>query len=93
MSRSYSIAEAKNVLGRVVHEAEEGPPVELTRRGRPVAVVVSIRDFERLTEPGQDFWAAYEGFRRRFDLEALAIEPEEVFAVEHDPSPGQDFSW
>ena len=93
MTKSYSIAEAKNSLGRVVHEAEEGPPVELTRRGRPVAVVLSVRAFGRLSESGRDFWAAYEDFRRRFDLEELGIEPEEVFAVEHDPSPGRDFSW
>ena len=37
MPRTYSIAEAKSLLGRVVHEAEEEAPVELTRRGRPVA--------------------------------------------------------
>lgn len=77
MTKSYSIAQAKNLLGRVVHEAEEGPPVELTRRGRPVAMVISLRDLKRLGEPGRDFWAAYQDFRRRFDLEELSIEPED----------------
>jgi prevent-host-death family protein len=93
MTKSYSIAQAKDHLARVIHEAEEGSPVELTRRGRPVAMVVSVRDFKRLGEPRRDFWAAYEDFRRRFDLEELGIEPEEVFATERDSSPGRDFSW
>lgn len=30
----YSIAEAKNSLSRIVHEAEEGQVIHLTRRGK-----------------------------------------------------------
>lgn len=92
-SKSYSIAEAKNLLGRLVHEAEEGPPVELTRRGRPVAMVVSVPEFERLSQPRRGFTAIYEAFQRRFDLAELNIDPDEVFAVARDASTGQDFSW
>lgn len=92
-SKSYSIAQAKDHLGRLVHEAEVGPPVELTRRGRPVAMVVSVPEFERLSRPRRDFWEVCEDVRRRFDLETLEIDPDEVFAVPRDPSPGKDFSW
>ena len=45
---TYSIAEAPDQLSRVVHQAEEDGPVELTRRGKTVAVVVSADDCERL---------------------------------------------
>lgn len=93
MTKSYSIAEAKNVLGRVVHEAEEGSPVELTRRGRPVAMVVSVPEFERLSQPRRGFTAIYEDFCRRFDLAELDIDPDEVFAPAPDASVGKDFSW
>jgi prevent-host-death family protein len=41
MDKTYSIAEARNDLSNVVREAEAGRPVTLSRRGRPVAVVVS----------------------------------------------------
>lgn len=89
---SYSIAQAKNDLSRVVHEAETGPPVTLTRRGRPVAVVVSLTDFERMAEGRTDFWTACQKLRSRFDFVELDIDPEEVFAVPAD-SVGGDFSW
>lgn len=91
--KSYSIAEAKSHLGRLVHQVEAGPPVELTRRGQPVAMVLSIRDYQRLASPRLDSWDAVQRFRESYDVEALDIDPDEVFAVEHDPSPGRDFSW
>ena len=91
--KSYSIAEAKSHLGRLVHQAEEGPPVELTRRGRPVAVVVSIQYFERLKEPRMDSWDAVEKLRQVHDLAMLEIDPEEVFSPDEDRSPGREFSW
>lgn len=50
MSKSYSIAEAKNQLSRLVHEAEDAGRVELTRRGRPVAVVLSLGEYRRLQQ-------------------------------------------
>ncbi len=90
--KSLSIAEAKSHLSQLVHQVEDGPPVQLTRRGRPVAMVVSIRDYQRFT-PGHDVWDAVRKLRESHDLEALDIDPDEVFAVEHDPSPGRDFSW
>ncbi len=91
--QSYSIAEAKTHLGRLVHQVEAGPPVELTRRGRPVAMVVSLRDYLRLAAPSHDVWDAVQRLREADDLEVLDMDPDEVFAVERDRSPGRDFSW
>ena len=48
MSKAYSIAEARNQLSRVVHEAESTGEVQLTRRGKPVAVVLSMDEYRRL---------------------------------------------
>ena len=93
MPNTYSIAEAKNRLGSVVHEAEAGPAVELTRRGRPVAMVVSISEYRRLRQPRRTLWDAIEDFRGRYDMEALAIDPEEVWGDARDTSPGKDFCW
>jgi prevent-host-death family protein len=91
--KSYSIAEAKNVLGRVVHEAEAGQRVEITRRGRPVAVVLSLTELAKLSGERRNFWSSYRDLRQRFDLEALGIDPTEVFGDAPDRSPGKDFSW
>jgi len=46
----YSIAKAKNSLSRIVHEAEEGETVHLTRRGKLVAVLLSAKAFQKMTE-------------------------------------------
>ena len=38
---NFSIAEAKSRFAQLVHQAESGGPVRITRRGRAVAVLVS----------------------------------------------------
>lgn len=42
MVKRYSIAEAQDSLANLVHEAEGGTRVELTRDGRPVAMILSV---------------------------------------------------
>ena len=67
MSRQqYSIADARKNLPSLVDEAEAGFEVQLTRRGRPVAVVVSIDHYERLKASRGTFVEAYRAFRQRF---------------------------
>lgn len=43
-----SIAEAKSRFAELVHRAERGQAVRITRRGRAVAVLVSEADYARL---------------------------------------------
>ena len=93
MVKKYSIAEARDNFTSVVHEAEKGTQVELTRRGKPVAVLIGAGDFERLSKRAPNFWEAYERFRLEHNLEELNINPDEVFGELRDPSPGRDFDW
>ena len=48
VSKRYSIAEARSNLPSIVDQAEAGHEIELTRRGKPVAVLVSLRELQRL---------------------------------------------
>jgi len=48
MDKDYSIAQARHDLPAIVHEVERNGRARITRRGRPVAVVLSIAEFERL---------------------------------------------
>jgi prevent-host-death family protein len=91
MVKKYSIAEARDNFTSVVHEAEEGTQVELTRRGKPVAVLVGVENFERLSKKKPGFWEAYQEFRRTADLSE--IDPDEIFRDVRDQSPGRDFNW
>ena len=73
MGRQYSIAEARNHLSELVHEAESEGPVTLTRHGRPVAVVVSEPEYRQLREARRGFWDAAAVFRESVDLGDLAV--------------------
>lgn len=88
MPREFSIAEARNQLPALVHQVEKGPPVRLTRRGKPVAVLVSLREYERLGPRRADLWEAIEAFRRETDLGDIDVD--EIFAGVRDPSPGRE---
>ena len=89
MSKRYSIAEARHNLAAIVHDLDRQPLVELTRRGEPVAVLLSIEAYRRLVPPAATFWEAYTSFRSAVDLAQLGIEPE-VFADVRDRSPGRE---
>ena len=65
MTKRYSIAEARANLPTIVDEVEAGGQIELTRRGKPVAVVVSRPTYERLTADGKPFADAYRAFLTR----------------------------
>ena len=93
MTKKYSIAEARENLSGIVHEVEGGSRVELTRRGKPVAVLIGIDEYQRLAGGRRDFWEAYEEFRREFDLTSLGIDPKESFGDIRDSSPSREFSW
>jgi len=83
MSKQYSIAEARHDLAAIVHEAETEGPIEFTRRGKPVAVLLALEDYRRLTHKDFDFWEAYQTFRASADFEALDIGPEVFDVREH----------
>lgn len=91
MHNEYSIAEARDNLAEIVHEAESGHAVSITRRGRPVAVLLSSAEFERLTgRQSTDLWTAIMEFRAAHDLASVAAAD---FADLRDTSGGRDFSW
>jgi prevent-host-death family protein len=87
MDKIYSIAEARNHLSEVVHEAEAEGPVTLTRRGRPVAVVLAQAEFQRLRSVRLGFWEATAAFRASTDISGLALD--EVYRDVRDRSPGR----
>jgi prevent-host-death family protein len=89
MSRRYSIAEARHDLAALVHELEGRDFIELTRRGEPVAIMLSLREYRRLAAGRDRFGDAYRAFRGKVDLPGLGIEPE-VFEGVRDPSPGRE---
>lgn len=91
MSRRYSITEARTNLPAIVDQAEAGRRIELTRRGRPVAVVVSLDEIERLGGARPRFGDAYGSFLRRFSLAEVGL-VDASFAALRDKDRGRDVS-
>ena len=91
MSTRYSMAEARNQLPAIVHDAEQGSVAELTRRGKPVAVVLSIADYERLTRGRPNFWHALQAFRKTHELADLDVD--RIFEGVRDRAPGREVEW
>ncbi len=53
MPKSVSVAEARNQLTKLLRDAEAGGPIEITRRGKPVAMLVAMEDYRPVTpNPG-----------------------------------------
>ena len=89
--KRVSVAEAKNQLPALIHAAD-GEPIEILRRGKPVAVLVSSAAFGRLQQRAEGSWAALERFRAAHALESL--EAERVFGgVREKTATGRSIKW
>jgi prevent-host-death family protein len=75
--QTWQMQEAKAQLSAVVRDAERTGPQQITVHGRPVAVVLSRADYDRLAVTGESLVA----FVRRSPLAGL-----EEFDIERDRS-------
>ena len=85
---------AGSALMQFIRRAESGEAVRVTRRGKPVAVLLSKEEYERLEaeESNPDFWEMIENWRAQTDFGWAELTPEEVDGW-RDRGPGREFSW
>ena len=88
----FSIAETRRNFPSLVREAENGRAMRITRRGKPVALLIGQWEFERLVSDRRDFVEAYEEFSKSHGTEDLNVDPDEVFRNSRDESAGRDVS-
>ena len=74
MPKRYSIAQARANLPAIVDEVESGTAIELTRRGTPVAIVVSVDEYQRLLGQHVQFKDAYQRFLTTHDLTEVGVD-------------------
>lgn len=89
MPKSFSVAEARQSFARLLQTAERGRVVEITRRGQPVAVVLSAAQYLALVGEGPSFRAAIDDLRARLGVERLGIVDDD-FAGLRDASAGRE---
>jgi len=90
-SQRYSVADARNQLASLVHDVEAGSPVEITRRGEPVAVLVSLAEYRRLTASRPRLGDALAAFRASADVGSLLGAT--AFDGTRDRGPGRSSPW
>jgi prevent-host-death family protein len=73
VERTVGVEEARNQLGRLADEVNRGADtVVLTRRGRPIAVLIGSSEYERIAEAQRR--AAQDELRRRVDALRRAVD-------------------
>ena len=89
-----SIAQARNTLTRLIHMAEDGERVHITRRGKPVAVLVSRDEYDRLESgsAGRDFWQAITDWRAQESFDWPELTRDEVDGW-RDRRPPREPAW
>ncbi len=87
MKHQYSISEAKNKLPAIIHGIESGKAAQLTRHGKPVAVLISIVEYKTLIQNKANFWDTLTAYRgsKAYD--------ENCFENLRDESPEREFSF
>ncbi len=86
-----TIAEAKNNLSQLIHQLESGEAIQLTRHGKPVAVLLSESNYQQLTNQGSHLYQAIQHWRNQLDGDGALTETE----LKHLRAtvPGREFSW
>ena len=88
MVQSYAIAEARANLPTIVDEVEAGVAVELTRRGKVVAVMISVTEYQRLQSKRTTFQDSYQKFLKKHSLAEVGLEKDFARKL-RDRSPGR----
>jgi prevent-host-death family protein len=88
MGKSYSVADARAHLPDILDDVEAGKEIELTRRGRAVAIVISPEKYEALRGDQSNFGEAYRAFISRYALDEIGLEPDS-FDSTRDLAPGR----
>lgn len=90
-ARRLGVAEAKSKLSEVLRDVAQGPTI-IHSRGRDLAVVLAIEDYERLTagqQPqnagGAAFLQRIEALKQRYGGGASDFEPTRLDFVPADP--------
>ncbi len=52
----WQLQEAKAHLSELVREASSGVPQEITLRGNPAVIVLSVQQYKKLKQPKQSFY-------------------------------------
>ena len=88
-----SISHLKNCLPEIVHNAEKGQDVKITRHGKPVAVIVSLERYNRAFSSGKGIFNAYLHWRNLHPDAGGFSDKELENMRDREPHKSSGFSW
>jgi prevent-host-death family protein len=94
--KRVSVAEAKNRLPALLHEAAESGPIEIFRHDQPVAVIVAHAEFARLQRgrrKRQGTFAAVMKWREKYREELEELDLAGALAPARDQRPARPVKW
>lgn len=81
-----SVADLRRTLPSLLRAVEQGHSIEVTRRGRPIAVVLSLEEYKRLQRPRESFVERLE----RWHAEHGPLEGPDPWADLRDSDPPRE---
>lgn len=75
---AINIAEAKTQLTKLIHRAEQGESVHLSRHGKPVAVLISEQEYASLLARRADPFGAMMAWRAQTDFADDDLSDDEI---------------
>ncbi|MDJ0851702.1 MAG: type II toxin-antitoxin system Phd/YefM family antitoxin [Myxococcota bacterium] len=90
-ANEVSVAEARQNFARLIKRAQKGKAIRITRRGEPVAVLLSAAEYLALTGNQPSFVDATRVVRERLDVDSLGIGDEDFEGL-RDESPGRELA-
>ena len=89
--KTSTIAEAKNNLSQLIYQLESDEPIHLTRHGKPVAVMLSEANYQKLTHKDNSLYQAIQQWRSQLEGDSALTETE--LKTLRSGSQGREFSW
>jgi prevent-host-death family protein len=89
--KTSTIAEAKNNLPQLIRQLELDETIHLTRHGKPVAVMLSEANYQKLTQKNQGLYQAIQHWRGQWEGDGALTEAE--LKKIRTSGQGRDFSW
>ena len=88
MKKLYSVGSARANLPAILDDVQSGRVIQVTRRGQPVAVILSAAEYAALERRQAAFSEACAEFRERFDVRQVGLN-RNFFRALRDPRPGR----
>jgi prevent-host-death family protein len=93
LMKTSTIADAKNNLAQLLAQLEVNEPIQLTRYGKPVAVILSQASYRQLIQPEKKLYQAIMDWREQLGGQLdIGLSDAELGDLRGKDS-GRDFSW